>query len=145
MAAEAWGRAYLCSCLARRSRGKGCTLCPMSPPCALCAPHGAQGSLLPDGLRFCGAPTSSPLPHLQEHGWPAAQNMSRINLCGDVYYQDSGPCLPGPQGWLFLVCHYVGSWGGGKGPSIAGNIPSSSPANSPQSLQRALSSISLFS
>lgn len=133
MAAEAWGRAHPCSCLVRGSRGKGCRepghLVYVSTLCPGCAPW-SPGSLLP-GLRFCGAPTSSPLPHLQEQGWPAAQKMSRINLCDDFCYQVSGPCLPGPQGWLFLVCPYVGSWGGVKGLSIPGNIPSPSPANSP--------------
>lgn len=60
MAAEAEGRAYLCSCLVRGSRHKGCkepgqrvyvfTLCPGCGPWSPGFP--------PPGLRFSGAPTS---------------------------------------------------------------------------------------
>lgn len=57
-----------------------------------------QSSLFPEDLRAkvsLNAHPSPPTPSFRSCGWPAAQQMSRINLCDDIHYQGSGPCLPG--------------------------------------------------
>lgn len=107
---------------------------PVSPSRTLGTPQGIQSFLLPEvlQLRFCRMPTSTLHALFGNCRWPAAQQMSRINLHDDIHYQVSGPCLTEWQSGLFLVCHYVGSSGGGRmTSSLLGNIPSPLPANSP--------------
>lgn len=54
-------------------------------------PQGVQSFLLPEvlELRSCCEPTSTFHPLFRKCGWPAAQQMSRINLRDDIHFSRS--------------------------------------------------------